>query len=90
MAKRILKEVKAIADAHIKADMEGTFDNPPAKAGKEVIVHLWAGKTFAAVLREIEIRYIPITSIVLSSTFKHQSHAYKAGVYKGFKHLLQP
>jgi len=89
MKKRISKQVKAIADAHIQAKSNGTFDNPSVSTRDEVINVLLEGKTIEQVLRQIEVRFCSITSIILSGTFDYKSNAYKSGVYKGFKTLLQ-
>lgn len=86
--KKISKQTKAIADAHIQARISGTFDNPPVTTRQEVIDALKDGKTFEAVLDQIEMRFTSITAIILSRQLFHQSKNYKAGVYKGFKILL--
>jgi hypothetical protein len=85
---RISKHAKAVADAHIQARLAGTFDNPPVTTRQEVIDALNDGKTFEAVLDQIETRFTSITAIILSRQLFHQSKNYKAGVYKGFKILL--
>jgi hypothetical protein len=71
--KRISKQAKAIADAHIK---------------EELIEALLSGKTFSELLEEIEMRFTSITSILLSRQLFHQSNNYRSGVYKGFKILI--
>lgn len=88
--KRITPETKAIADAHIAAKQSGSFDDPEINSVEELIEKLRQGKTFSAVLRKIEARYISITSIMMSEVLSHTSETYKKGVYKGFKILLQP
>jgi hypothetical protein len=85
---KISKQTKAIADAHIEARISGTFDNPPVSTRDEVIEALKSGKTIDAVLDQIEIKFTSITAILLSRKLFHQSKNYKAGVYKGFKILL--
>lgn len=85
---RIKPKVKAIADAHIKARETGKFDNPEIKTRMDVINALWEGKTFEEVLRQVEIRYASIGSILISG-LGHSSQSYKSAVYKGFKKLLQ-
>jgi len=89
MTTRISKQVKAIADAHINAKANGTFDNPTVSTRDEVIKNLMDGKTFEEVLHQIEIRFCSITSILMSNKFDYQSQAYKRNVYNGFKTLLQ-
>ena len=86
--KRISKETKAIADAHIQARLNGTFDDPSVTTKDELIQALREGKTFSELLDRIEMKYTSITSILLSRKMFHQSANYKNGVYKGFKILL--
>jgi len=86
--KRITPQIKAIADAHIQAKSTGTWDNPNANTKGEVLNLLRDGKTFAEVLRQIEIRYVSITSNLMSSQLGYVSDAYRKAVYKGFKVIL--
>lgn len=88
---RITKEVKAIAYAHLKARSEGKFDDIVVRSKAELFEALRAGKTFSALMDEIEWRYCNITSLVLNEMSKgtYQSNSYKSNVYKGFKNLLQ-
>jgi hypothetical protein len=88
---RIQPKIKAIADAHIAAKMAGKFDNPKVSTKEEIIECLYMGKTFSQVLNVIEIRFCSITSLLLHSPalLAHTTHQYKAGVYKGFKIMLQ-
>jgi len=85
---RITPQIKAIADAHIKARIDNSFDDPKASTIEEIRSLLVDGKTLQGVLEEIEIRYCPITSIFIARQMKHSSKAYVSGVYKGFKILL--
>jgi hypothetical protein len=85
---RISKQTKTIADAHIQARISGTFDNPEVTTREDVIEALRDGKTIEGVLDQIEIKFTSITAILLSRKLFHQSKNYKAGVYKGFKILL--
>jgi hypothetical protein len=86
--KRISPQTKAIADAHIKARLNSSFDDPQVTTKEEMIDALLQGKTFSALLDTIEMRFTSITSILLSRSLFHQSDNYKSGVYKGFKILL--
>lgn len=86
--KRITPQIKSIADAHIQAKLTGAWDNPNANTKGEVLSLLRNGKTFAEVLRQVEIRYVSITSNLMSSQLNYVSDAYRKGVYKGFKTLL--
>lgn len=89
--KRISKEVKAIADAHLIAKAEGKFDDVIVRDKSELLEALWSGKTFSHLMLEIEIRFCSVTSVALTiiSDGKYQSNSYKANIYKGFKKLLQ-
>jgi hypothetical protein len=86
--KRITPEIKAIADAHIEAMRKGIFDNPEVTTKEEILQALRDGKTFSQVLKTIEVRYISITSLIMSSQLDYVSDAYRKGVYKGFKTLF--
>jgi hypothetical protein len=86
---RITKETKQIADAHIKARLESTFDDVDVSTKEELIQALRDGKTFSGLLEAIEMKYTSITSILMSRRLFHQSKNYTDGVYKGFKLLLQ-
>jgi len=86
--KRISKQAKAIADAHIQARINGTFDDPNFSTKDELIQLLNEGKTFSGLLDRIEMKYTSITSILLSRTMFFNSQNYKSGIYKGFKILL--
>lgn len=89
MTKRITPRIKAIADAHIQAKLNKTFDVLDVKTVDQLKAELfYFGKTSEGVLKEIEIRFISITSLLISSQFGHVSKAYKEGVYKGFKTLF--
>ena len=86
--KRISKQAESIADAHIQARLNGTFDNIVVSTKEELIQSLKDGKTFSGLLDRIEMKYTSITSILLSRKMFHNSQNYKSGVYKGFKILL--
>lgn len=86
--KRISKQTKAIADAHMAARQSGKFDDPFVKSKEEVFEYLRNGKTFSEIMRQIEVRYCNFGSIILSDVMHHQSNSYRSNVYKGFKSLL--
>ena len=86
--KRITSEIKAIADAHIEARNKGIFDNPQVSTKEEIFQALRDGKTFSEILNVIEVRYVSITSNLMSSQLGYVSDAYRKGVYKGFKTLF--
>jgi hypothetical protein len=87
--KRITPQVKAIADAHINAKQSGQFDNVNVTNKEEVLQALREGKTFSEVLKQIEIRFCSITSILMNNHLDYTSKSYRTSVYKGFKSLLQ-
>lgn len=84
MYKRLPKEWKVIADAHIKACMNKQFDDVFVSNDKEIYAAMREGKTFTNILEEIEIRYCSMTSIMTFKLFAHVSESYKRGIYKGF------
>jgi hypothetical protein len=86
--KRITPQIKAIAEAHIQARINGNFDNPIVSTTDEIYQALRDGQTFSEVLRQIEIRFVSITSNLMSSHLGYTTDAYRKGVYKGFKVLL--
>lgn len=86
--KRITPQVKAIADAHIRAKAIQIWDNPTCTNAEDVFKFLEDGKTIKEVMLEIEIRYVSITSCLMSNMMDYQTDAYKKAVYKGFKALF--
>ena len=88
MTKRITPQIKAIADAHIQANFTSKWDDPNVTTKEEVLSLLRDGKTFSGVLRQIEIRFVSTTSLIMHSQLGYVSDAYKKAVYKGFKALL--
>jgi hypothetical protein len=89
MQKRITPETKAIAEAHILASKTGAFNPQPFSNKAELIENLKNGATYPQILREIEVRFASITSMLMSSMLDHTSEAYKKAIYKGFKSILQ-
>jgi hypothetical protein len=86
MTKRITPKVKAIADAHISARQNNKFDDINTDTIDQLKSALYVdGKTSEIVMKEIEIRFISITSCLMSSQLGYVSKAYRDGVYKGFK-----
>ncbi len=88
MKNRISKQAKAIADRHLEALKTGNFDDPVVHTKQEVIDALRAGKTLSGVIDQIETEFISVGSIMISKIFKHESKSYRAGIYKGFKILI--
>lgn len=85
---RISKTAKAIADAHIQARITNNFTDPQVSTREELLTKLHEGETFEQLIREIELRYCSVTSILLSGMMNHASHSYKQAVYKAFKRLI--
>jgi hypothetical protein len=86
---KITKETKMIADAHLLAKQTGLFNDPVISSKQDLIEALKQGQTFSKLMDEIEIRFVSITSLMMAHALDHESGAYKKGIYKGFKTLLQ-
>jgi len=88
--KRISTTAKAIADNYIKARQNNTFTpvTTPLKTKDEIIQGILQGAVYEDVIYQIEIRFCSVTSILMQGQFNYTSNAYKSGVYKGFKALL--
>lgn len=87
--KRISKEVKAIADAHIEARLQCKFDDPHITSRADLMKALLEGKTFEEVIYQIEIKFMPISTIIGARVLGHASQSYKKAVYKGFNELFK-
>jgi hypothetical protein len=87
--KRISKELKAIADAHIEARKTGNF-NPKEfnRSKKALIQNMKDGHTYEALIDQIEISFCSVTTLIIGAVLGAESKAYKAGIYKGFKHYF--
>ena len=86
---KITKETKIIADNHLLAKKTGLFNDPVISSKDELIQALKQGQTFSKLMDEIEIRFVSVTSLIMAHGMNHESEAYKKGIYKGFKTLLQ-
>jgi hypothetical protein len=86
---KITKETKAIADAHLLAKENNSFNDPSISSREDLFIALKNGQTFSKLMNEIEIRFVSITSLMVAQNLKHNTEAYKKGIYKGFKQLLQ-
>lgn len=80
-----------IANRHIEAKRSGIFECRKVSSVDDIINAIVMGETNEVLLHEIELRYVSITSILMSNykTFGHLSDAYIKGVRKGFKTLLE-
>lgn len=88
--KRITKEIKAVADAHIKASAEKNFTHPNKEvlaigSLQELVDSLSRGETYAFLSYQAEMQFVTITSMMYSRVFEHQTEAYKKSMYKAFK-----
>lgn len=87
--KRISKQVKAIADAHIEAKITGKFLEQHVTNKDELLQSIVEGYTYKQLLDLVEVNYVTITSQLTSTLLGHVSDAYKKQVYKGFKEILK-
>ncbi len=88
--KRISKELKAIADAHMEAKMSGNWNPAQVETMQELADAMKKGHTFETVFDNIEISYCSITSLIAAGVIGHNSKAYRDGVYKGFRVIMGP
>jgi len=86
---KITKKTKMIADAHLLAKKTGLFNDPVVSDKDQLLQALKQGQTFSKLMDEIEIRFVSVTSLMMAHILDHNSKAYKKGIYKGFKQLLQ-
>jgi len=87
--KRISKQVKAIADAHIEAKITGNFSEQHVTNKAELLDSILQGYTYKQLLYLVEVNYVSTTSQLLSSLVGHVTDAYRKQVYKGFKEILK-
>lgn len=87
--KRIRKQVKAIADAHIEAKITGNFLGQPVTNKDELLQSIVDGYTYKQLLNLVEINYVTTTSLMMSSVIGHITDAYRKQVYYGFKEILK-
>lgn len=87
--KRISKQVKAIADAHIEAKMTGKFLEQNVANKEQLLQSIVDGYTYKQLLDLVEVNYVTITSQLTSTLLGHVSDSYKKQVYKGFKEILK-
>jgi hypothetical protein len=87
--KRISKQVKAIADAHIEAKITGNFLEENISSKSDLLDSIVNGYTYKQLLYLVEVNYVTITSQLMSSVVGHVTDAYRKQVYKGFKEILK-
>lgn len=88
MHKRITKIQREIADRHIAAKANGTFDVADFRTSEEMIDGLRQGKVYHELLTEIEVRFVPVTSILVSTLGNYQTDTYTRNVRKAFRDML--
>jgi hypothetical protein len=86
--KRITKQIKGIADAHIRARMNDRFDDTPVMDLDDLKRNVLEGRTYRSLMDGIEVEYSTITSCLMARQFRHASDAYKSAIYKGFRELF--
>jgi hypothetical protein len=90
MSNRLSALQSEIANRHIESKRTGVFNCRKCSTAPEIINAIVMGETNEVLLYEIEMRYVSITSILMSNpaTFGHISDAYVKAVRHGFKVLL--
>ena len=84
------KEIIAIADAHIEARIKMRWGRAPRVTNvNELVVELRKGRLYEQVLREVEIRYVSVQTLIMQNVMDVTTETYKRNVRKGFKTLLQ-
>ena len=86
--KRITKQTKAIADAHINARISNSFNPIEWNNIEELKEAMRNGHTFPSLMDKIESAKCTITSTLLARRFGHVSVAYKNDIYGIFKAFL--
>lgn len=87
--KRISKELKAIADAHIEAKKAGKFNPAPLDGSNaQLIQKLKEGHTYDFIIDRVEINFCSVTSLIAGAVLGAEFKSYRQGVYKGFKHYF--
>ena len=86
--KRISKQVKAIADAHIASKIAGRFLEQHVTNKDELLKSIVEGYTYKQLLDLVEFNYVTITSQMLVQV-GYVPDSYKKQVYKGFKEILK-
>lgn len=87
---KITKLQKQIADAHIDAKINGTFQCPPyqIKSKEDVIQALREGYTIEGLYNEIQFRNVSLTSLLYQAVNSYTTKAYKQAIRTGFKEVL--
>jgi hypothetical protein len=86
---RITKLQKSIADAHLDSMTANIYDDPILDGSLDSLrVALNDGKTIRYMMEGIVTRNVSITSQLMTNHMGYTSEAYKKGVYKGFKDIL--
>lgn len=84
------REIIAIADAHIEARITRRWGSAPKVTNvTELVSELRKGRLYEQVLREVEIRYVSVQTLIMQNVMDVTTETYKRNVRKGFKTLLQ-
>jgi hypothetical protein len=86
---RLEKQIREIADAHIKARVNDKFDDTPIGDIDDLKRNLLQGITYSGLLDEIEMRHSTVTSTLMCRQFGHVSDAHYKAIHKGFKELFK-
>ena len=86
--KQITNYTKQVADKHIAAKLNNSFDDIEVKNMDEVLLYIAQGKTFSKLLQYIESKNTSIGSSLLAATLGYNSENYKQSIYKGFQQFF--
>ena len=78
------KETNKWADAHIEAMCGSRAFNEMPGTKEEILSGLESGKVYRELLEEIEIRYVPVGTIMGTRLLGRASKNYIAGIRRGF------
>lgn len=89
MSKRISKQALAVANKYIAAKTSREFEQLPENTTPQQLRQLVAdGHVYEEVLKEIELRYISMTSMLYAGVGLGVTEAYKQGIRKAFKQII--
>jgi hypothetical protein len=84
------QQIQAIADAHINARVTRQWGKSIRVSNSyQLVQELKQGGLYEQVLREIEIRYVSVQTLIMQNVMDCTSETYKRGVRKGFRVLLE-
>lgn len=86
--KQVTENTKIVADKHIAAKLNNSFDDIEVKNMDEVLLYIAHGKTFSKLMNYVESKNSSIGSSLLSGVFNYNSDNYKNSIYKGFQQFF--